>query len=74
MVYIEKHYSAHILQHSDELSRRALLHHEATDNVVTLAGALIMAKRDKLFSVAEWAPLGEAYARAKAALRSRQLA
>ena len=28
VVYIEKHYSAHILQHSDELSRRALLHHE----------------------------------------------
>jgi integrase len=37
---IERHYSRHILQHSDELSRRALLDHdapEAVDNVVALA-------------------------------------
>ena len=37
---IERHYSAHITEHSDEICRRALLHHEALapDNVVALAG------------------------------------
>jgi integrase len=31
---IEKHYSKFILEHSDDISRRALLHHEDADNVV----------------------------------------
>lgn len=35
---IERHYSAHIVEHSDDISRRALLHHEDADNVVKLAG------------------------------------
>ena len=36
---IEKHYSKYITEHSDEISRHALLHHElpAADNVVALA-------------------------------------
>jgi len=36
---IEKHYSKHITEHSDDISRHALLHHEppAADNVVALA-------------------------------------
>ena len=36
---IEKHYSKYITEHSDDISRHALLHHEspAADNVVTLA-------------------------------------
>jgi predicted transcriptional regulator len=35
---IEKHYSKFILEHSDDISRRALLHHEDADNVVAMAG------------------------------------
>ena len=36
---IEKHYSKYITEHSDDISRHALLHHEppAADNVVALA-------------------------------------
>jgi integrase len=36
---IEKHYSKYITEHSDDVSRRALLHHEppAADNVLALA-------------------------------------
>jgi len=36
---IQKHYSKYITEHSDDVSRRALLHHEppAADNVVALA-------------------------------------
>jgi len=36
---IEKHYAKYITEHSDDISRHALLHHEppAADNVVALA-------------------------------------
>jgi integrase len=36
---IERHYSKYIVEHSDDISRRALLHHEAPsgDNIVALA-------------------------------------
>lgn len=36
---IERHYSRHILEHSDDISRRALLHHEepVADNVIAMA-------------------------------------
>ena len=36
---IEKHYSKYITEHTDEISRRALLQHEPTigDNIVVLA-------------------------------------
>lgn len=34
---IEKHYSKYILEHSDDISRHALLHHEDADNVVSMA-------------------------------------
>ena len=40
VAYIEKHYSRFILEHSDDISRAALLHHEpapASGNVVALA-------------------------------------
>jgi len=36
---IEKHYAKYITEHSDDISRHALLHHEppAADNVAALA-------------------------------------
>ena len=36
---IEKHYSKYITEHSDEISRHALLHHEppSGDNIIALA-------------------------------------
>jgi integrase len=34
---IEKHYSKFILEHSDDISRRALLHHDDADNVMAMA-------------------------------------
>lgn len=34
---IEKHYSKFILEHSDDISRRALLHHENADNIMAMA-------------------------------------
>ena len=50
---IEKHYSKYITEHSDDISRHALLHHEppAADNVVALArGASGAARRHRLRS------------------------
>jgi hypothetical protein len=37
---IEKHYSRYIVEHSDDISRKALLQHEPLggDNIVVLAG------------------------------------
>ena len=36
---IEQYYSRHIVEHSDEISRQALLHHElpSGDNIIALA-------------------------------------